>query len=123
MATHLLPHADRLYPKKNWIFQQDSAPSHRSKTTQEWLYVNCPKFIKQEDWPPSSPDLNLLDCIAFGGILESKVNAKQHRSLDSLKASILSEWDKLPPKMIRAAIGKWRKRLSLVIHKDGGRFE
>ena len=34
LATHLLPHADRLYPKKNWIFQQDSAPSHRSKTTQ-----------------------------------------------------------------------------------------
>lgn len=122
LTTHLLPHANRLYPKKNWIFQQDSAPSHRSKTTQKWLQANCPKLIKQEDWPPSSPDLNPLDYCIWG-ILESKVNAKQHRSLDTLKASIRSEWDKLPLKVIRAAIGQWRKRLSLVIDNDGGRFE
>lgn len=53
------------------------------------------------------------------GILQSKVNVKQHRTLVSLQASMLREWDKLPLKMIRAAIGQWRNRLSVVIDKDG----
>ena len=95
MATHLLPYTDRLYPKKYWIFQQHSAPSHLAKSTRDWLHVNCPKLITQEDWPPSSPDLNPLDYCIWG-ILKAKVNANQHKNLDSLKASILLEWDNLP---------------------------
>ena len=31
LATHLLPRAERLYPKKNFIFHQDSPPFYRSK--------------------------------------------------------------------------------------------
>ena len=105
----------------NWIFQQDSAPSHISKSTQDWLHINYSKLIMQEDWPPSSPDLNPLDYCIWG-ILEAKGNAK-YRSLDSLKASVLLKWDKLCLKVICATIGQWGNRLSLVIDKDGCQFE
>ena len=33
----LLPDCRWLYPNGNWVFQQDGAPAHTSKTTQEYL--------------------------------------------------------------------------------------
>ena len=77
------------------------------------LNLSCKK-----DWPPLSPNLNLLDyCIWC--ILEAIVNAKKHRSLNSLKAFILREWDKLPLKVICATVEQWHNRLSLIIYKYG----
>ena len=121
LAIYVLPYTDRLHPKKNWIYQHDSAPSHRAKSAQNYLHVYCPKFIRQEDWLPSSQDLIPLDYCIWG-ILEAKGNAK-YRSLDSLKASVLLKWDKLCLKVICATIGQWGNRLSLVIDKDGCQFE
>jgi len=46
---------------QKWVFQQDSAPVHMAKMTQEWLRRNIPAFIHTEDWPLGSPDLNPLD--------------------------------------------------------------
>jgi len=43
------------------VFQQDSAPAHKAKTTHEWLRRNFPAFISAEDWPSGSPDLKPLD--------------------------------------------------------------
>jgi len=40
---------------------QDSAPSHRAKATQNFLWDNTPDFISLQEWTPHSPDLNLLD--------------------------------------------------------------
>ncbi|QQP54437.1 Transposable element tcb2 transposase [Caligus rogercresseyi] len=37
----------------NNLFQQDSAPAHKTKKTQEWLQANT--------WPSNSPDLNPMD--------------------------------------------------------------
>ncbi|XP_065662814.1 uncharacterized protein LOC136085435 [Hydra vulgaris] len=71
----LQPEANLLYPNGDWCFQQDSAPAHTAKTTQEWHQQNCSKFIAEDEWSPSSPDLNPLDFCVWG-ILESKFNAK-----------------------------------------------
>lgn len=114
--------APLIHENDNWCFQQDSAPSHMAKATQGWCERECPGFIKTEEWPPSSPDLNPLDYCVWG-TLEGKVNAKQHRSLDSLKRKLSLEWDKLSMKTVRAAIGAWRKRLGRVVNCNGGRFE
>ena len=46
---------------QKWVFQQDSAPAHKAKTTQEWLWRNVLAFISTEDWPSGSPDLKPLD--------------------------------------------------------------
>jgi len=42
-------------------FQQDSVPAHKAKITQDWLIENMPEFIKANNWPFGSPDLNPLD--------------------------------------------------------------
>jgi len=46
---------------QQFIFQQDGAPSHAAKSTQQWLAAHCPDFINKDAWPPNSPDLNPLD--------------------------------------------------------------
>ena len=38
-----------LFYEAHWIFQHDSAPAHKAKTTQRWLKSNIPKFIGAYD--------------------------------------------------------------------------
>ena len=45
----------------NFVFQQDEAPAHSSHLAQEWIEQHSPEFIKKDEWPPNSPDLNSLD--------------------------------------------------------------
>lgn len=55
------PLNESLFKDLHWVFQQDSAPAHKARTTQEWLKNSLPEFIAAEDWPFGSPDLNPLD--------------------------------------------------------------
>ena len=49
-----------------YIFQQDGAPTHTARATQNWRQTNCPDFIAKDQWPPNSPDLNPLDYCVWG---------------------------------------------------------
>lgn len=112
----------RIYKNSNWTFQQDSAPAHKAITTQQWCTSNLPDFISTSQWPPYSPDLNPLD-YSIWGILEARVNAKRHRSIESLKTALIKEWDNLPMEMVRNSIDSWIPRLNAVVQKKGGRIE
>ena len=46
---------------QNWSFQQDSAPAHKARTTQQLQETNVPDFIYTSDWPSASPYLIPLD--------------------------------------------------------------
>ena len=48
---------------RHFIFEQDSAPAHRTRNTIiELLQCTTPDFIVPDMWPPNSPDLNLVVC-------------------------------------------------------------
>src|SRR5258705_531409 len=53
----------------NFIFQQDGEPAHTSRLSQDRLERNTPDFIKKDEWPPNSPDLNPLDFHVWGAML------------------------------------------------------
>ena len=44
LKTKLLPWLRRNYPEGNYVFQQDGAPAHTSKRTQEWLATHLSGF-------------------------------------------------------------------------------
>ena len=116
------PLNDSLFNGEQWSFQQDSAPSHKAKTTQRWLTANVPDFISTDAWPSASPDLNPLD-YAIWSKLEAKVCCKPHTSVDALKRSLLREWDALSMDTVRKSIEEWRPRLEACIRAKGGYFE
>ncbi|XP_070141635.1 uncharacterized protein [Drosophila kikkawai] len=82
----VLPWAQQHFADTEWLFQQDSAPAHRAKLTQDWCKANFPDFITSSEWLPYSPDLNPMDYSVWS-ILESRACAKCHISLEALKKS------------------------------------
>jgi transposase len=118
----LLPWARSHFINRQWVFLQDSAPSHRAKSTIQWLHEHNVQFITPQQWPPYSPDLNVMDYCVWG-ILESRVCTQRHASLASLKHTLQREWELLPEEMLRAAVSSFTARLKTCIHVKGQRFE
>lgn len=111
-----------LFANKPWIFQQDSAPAHKAKTTQEWLKNNVPEFISVEQWPSGSPDLNPLD-YKLWSVLEAMACSTRHPNIESLKRALIRAVDNFPMDVVRAAIDDWPDRLRSCWKANGGHFE
>ena len=111
-----------MFNNNPFLFQQDGAPAHTAKLSQEWLRKEIPDFITKAEWPPSSPDLNPLD-FSLWAILESRACSKPHRNISTLRSSLCREWERIPQEMIRTAVESVPKRLKEVILKKGGYIE
>jgi hypothetical protein len=116
------PLNNSLFSGNYWVFQQDSAPAHKAKTTQTWLESNVPDFIRSSDWPSASPDLNPLDYCLWN-ILEEKACSKSHRNIESLKADLIKAAASIPIEVVRGCIDTWPNRLRKCIKAKGGHFE
>lgn len=116
------PLSQTMFENRHWIFQQDSAPAHKAKSTQDWLTTRGIDFIRHEDWPSSSPDLNPLDYKIWQHS-EEKVCAKPHRNLESLKAFLIKAVADIDMNVVRASIDDWPCRLKSCIEARGGHFE
>lgn len=119
---HMLEHVEALYGEEYYCFQQDSAPSHKAKRTQEWCANNLTDFLSPEDWPSSSPDLNPLDFFAWGYML-SKIGSTRGMTLATFKDALIKIWDEMPMEMVRASCDNFFKRLKMVVKAKGERFE
>jgi len=102
-----------------FIFQQDGAPSHRSRQTVAFLSANVPE---PENWPPNSPDLNPVD-YSIWGALQQLVYQQTIPDLDNLKDVLRSCWEQISQDLINKAIDQWLSRISLVIRAKGGHIE
>lgn len=122
LKNHLLLHTSKLIPGGNYCFQQDSAPSHQSKATQEWCRQKLPHFISSKEWPASSPDLNPLDYYAWGYML-SKIGSTKGHTLETFKQLLTDIWEEMPQETVRASCDSFKKRLRMVIKEKGERFE
>ena len=92
----LLPDCRRLYPENDFIFQQDGAPSHTSNATQSHLEQVVPHFIKKDQWPPQSPDLNLMDYTIWDPLSEKVYKGRTHKFTENeLKEKIREKWEEI----------------------------
>lgn len=107
-----------------FIFQQDGAPAHTARVTQEWLHANCPEIIEKDQWPPNSPDLNPLDYHVWGAMLERYHKLQpMPKTIAELKVALQSIWDDMPQEPINKAVKDFTKRLKACVQANGGHFE
>ena len=114
--------AETMFNNGEFLFQQDGAPAHTARSTQEWLKNEIPGFLSKEEWPPSSPDLNPMD-FSIWSILQEKACSKPHRNVESLKKSLVKEWANIPQEKLRISVEAVPLRLKAVIRKKGGYIE
>jgi inhibitor of nuclear factor kappa-B kinase subunit alpha len=105
-----------LFSGQEWVFQQDSAPVHKAKMTQEWLRRNVMAFFSAENWPSCSPNLNPLD-YKLWAVLEDMACRKRH---SSLKRSLMKTAAEFPLETVCAATAEWPEHLKACVEAEGG---
>jgi len=110
LKPSLLPECRRLYPGNDFVFVQDSAPSHRAKVTQQFLRQNTPDFIAADEWVSYSPDLNPLDYCIWD-ILQDLVHEGRRlpfSNLRDLKEAVKNNWQEITIQTVRISIAQWK---------------
>ena len=103
-------------------WQQDSAPAHKSKETQAWLQKECYDFVPFSHWPPSSPDLTLLDYFVWSYV-ENITNITSHNTRASLITTICQVFADLRPTLGEKACSQFRIHIKAVIEAEDGYIE
>jgi inhibitor of nuclear factor kappa-B kinase subunit alpha len=111
-----------LFNGQEWVFQQDSAPAHKTKMTQEWLRRNLLTLISTENWPSGSPDLNPLDCKLWA-VLKDRTCQKHHSNLESLKKSLVKVAAEILLETVCVVAAQWLECHKACVEAGGGHFE
>ena len=66
LKSVVIPWCKQMAGGRPWVWQQDSAPAHKSKETQAWLQKECYDFVRFSHCPPPRPEhaglLRLVKC-------------------------------------------------------------
>ena len=87
LKSVVIPRCNQVAGGRPWVWQQDSAPAHKSKETQAWLQKECYDFVPSSHWLPSSPDLNPLNYFVWSYV-KNITNITTHNTKASLIAAI-----------------------------------
>ena len=96
--------------------QQDNAPAHNSEKT--WTFFNESGLNVLENWPPQSPDLNIIENI--WSILKRKVMARNPKTIENLWQFSYEEFHRIPNEKIERLYDSIPRRLRAVIISKGG---
>ena len=55
LKSVVIPWCNQVAGGRPWVWQQDSAPAHKSKETKAWLQKECYDFLTFSHCPPPSP--------------------------------------------------------------------
>nr|CAH7765277.1 unnamed protein product [Callosobruchus chinensis] len=103
---------------ENLKFQQDNATCHKSAHTMAWFAQNQVDLL---DWPPQSPDLNLIEHI--WSILKKNVRRHSLCNKKALLTALKREWEQISPSACLKLVESMPKRIAGVIKSEGGPTE
>jgi hypothetical protein len=95
------------------VFQQESVPTQKAMTKQEWLQRDLLAFVRVKIWFLGSADLKTLDNKLWT-VLEDMVCQKLH-SLENLRRSLLKAAAEIPLETEHVATAKWPKHLKACV--------
>jgi len=107
-----------------FIFQQDGTPAHTASSSQ----ANCPDFVKKDEWPPNSLNINSTDYYLWGAMLEAYHELRPKPKTAKLRKEPRVFWGNLPQEPIDKAVKFWVIKLSdwrlvLDLGAGAGHFE
>ena len=124
LEKKLIPACQELYPDNDFYFMQDGAPSHTSTMCQNLLNDVCyRRFINKNQWPPRSPDLNVLDYYFWNAVKEEVYRGRKElfATIKQLKNRINLVWSRaIVMGSVRKSIERFRDRLKCVVKNNGG---
>ena len=101
------------------ILQQDSAPAHTSKLAQEWCSDNLPNFIRKDEWPGNSADLNPIENLR--PILKVEVyKGQEPTTMKALRRKLQNAWNNLSQETLESLVHSMPKRIKAVLNERGG---
>ena len=121
-----IPHLQKKFPERKFVFQHDGARPHTAKVIQDYLSERCNNlqmnFIKANEWPPYSCDLTVMD-YSFFGVFKRLVYMSKWSNISELCDIIQKCFKKLPNTLMDKAIDQFPKRIKLCIQNEGRPFE
>ena len=122
LMSVVIPWCNQVAGGRPWEWQQDSAPAHKSKETQNWVQKECYDFVPFSHWPHFSPDLNPLDYFVWSYV-ENITNMTSHNTKASLISAIRRVFAELLPALVENACFQFRICIEVVIEAEGGYIE
>jgi len=123
LMNTLLPEGTKLFNLKgvkDWYLQQDNDPSHGVVGTvlQDWNQSHASNVQLLPNWPPSSPDLNIIENV--WAWVQQKVNRLGCKDFEAFKQAVVDTIAAVPEDMILNLFSSLKARMKAVVEKDGG---
>ena len=114
LSRHMVPSARALFPRNNFLFQQDNDPKHTAMLNKAYL-VN--KGIQVLPWPAQSPDLNPIENL--WNELDRRLKNRVCNSEDELFEVLKEGWEALPQEYLEKLVDSMQNRCRAVILARG----
>ena len=98
----------------DYIFMQDGAPAHKSKSSLNWLRQ---KMNLLAIWPANSPDLNPIEHL--WGYMKREVRKLNPKNKQELINIIIQIWNNIPMEIINHLVDSFEERLKMVCNLNG----
>ena len=99
---------------------QEGARADTAKITLEMLKDKKQlRLLELRHWPPNSPGLSPVDFGIWGLLEQNLYQGQRMTDFDSLKETIVEEWNKIPQEIIEKCTDAFRPRLRRVIEVEG----
>lgn len=118
----LLPEGRRLFGNNgisSWVLQQDNDPTHKQapQVVKAYNQVHGCSIKVLSNWPPSSPDLSLIENI--WAILQARLDAKGCKTFQEFKEALISEAKAIDGKVAQRLFDGMKDRVRECLQKEG----
>jgi transposase len=126
LCKTLLPGGCALMNMSSWILQQDNDPTHKIAVdvVKDWNRKHGTHIQVLPCWPPSSPDLNLIENL--WSYVEDKVNLHACKSFEEYKQCVIKELTNKTPAMMKCLSNLYAsmpRRIAETINGNGEKLK